>query len=216
MKCYFIERVAKLESLAKSALVALSMTFCIHSSCHLSAEIQNITIKWTQLLCSTQSCITQLDKEFRKVPGIMEFSLNQSGGQAEIKWRPNMPFSFSDVNVPMRLVGLSVRDIHIKVRGTLSHDAKTVTLTSIGDHSRFALLNPVVSTPGQQAPVFNLAARQLKPELYQQLVEGETKKMIATVEGQIFMPGRSPAMQIVVEHLTFTEPDDQKKDSKKK
>jgi hypothetical protein len=151
-----------------------------------------------------------LEKEFRKVPGIREFYLNQGGGSAVINWRENYPFSFSDINVPMRLVGLSVRDIHIRVRGTLSHDANSVMLTSIGDNSRFQLLNPVISTPGQQAPVFNLAARQLTPELRQQLLDAEAKKAVVVIQGQIFMPGRSPAMQIVVGSLKLEEPDKDK------
>lgn len=200
----------KFQYFAAGVALSLSLSFSFAQ-----AEIQKINITWTQLLCNTQTCIGLLEKEFRKVPGIEEFTINQSAGQAEIKWKPNARFSFSDVNVPMRLVGLSIRDIHIKVRGTLTHDAKTVTITSIGDGTRFQLLNPVISQPGKQAPVFNLAARQLAPELYQKLVAGETQKMIATVEGQIFMPGRSPASQIVVEHLEFTKPEEPSQPAKK-
>lgn len=181
---------------------------CIWSS-SLFSEIETVWLKWTPLLC-TQACVTQLDRELRKVPGIAEISLNQGGGEATLKWRPNLPFSFSDVNVPMRLVGLSVRDIHIKVRGTLSHDAHSVTLTSIGDGTRFQLLNPVISTPGQQASVFNLAARQLTPELRQKLIDGEAQKAIASIQGQIFMPGRSSALQIVVDNLKL-ETEEKKK-----
>lgn len=179
--------------------------FCCISSHALFSEIDTVWLKWTPLLC-TQACITQLDREFRKVPAIAEASLDQASGAATLKWRPNAPFSFSDVNVPMRLVGLSVRDIHIKVRGTLSHDAHSVTLTSNGDNTRFQLLNPIISTPGQQAAVFNLAARQLTPELRQKLLDAESQKATVTIQGQIFMPGRSPAMQIVVDNLNIEKP----------
>lgn len=189
-----------------SLLASLLLSIALVENSHINAEIQQVTIKWTTLLCSTQQCLALLDKELRKVPGIADFTINQGAGQAVIDWRPNMPFNFQDVNVPLRLVGLSVRDIHVKVRGTLSHDSKTVTITSIGDNTRFQLLNPVVTNPGQQAAIYNLGARQLSPELHQKLVEGETQGMIATVQGPIFMPGRSSAMQLVVGNVSFSKP----------
>lgn len=189
-----------------SCIVRLIFSFSLLITFHLHGEIERITLKWTQALC-TKSCAAQLDKEFKKIQGISEFTINQEAGQADIKWGQNTRFSFSEVNVPMRLVGLSIRNINLKVKGTLTHDAKTVTLTSIGDNSTFQLLNPVISEPGKQSPVFNLEARQLSPELYQKLVDAESRGWIATVEGQMFMPGRSAAMQLIVEHLTLTNPD---------
>lgn len=193
----------------KIYISCFSIFSCICSTSSHS-EIESVSLNWTPLLC-TQACITQLDREFRKVAGIAEVTLNQGAGAASIRWRPNYPFSFSDVNVPMRLVGLSIRDIHIKVRGTISHDAHSVTLTSLGDNTRFQLLNPLISRPGQQAPVFNLAARQLTPELRQQLIDTEVQKSTVSIQGQIFMPGRSSALQIVVGNLSVEDPNKDKK-----
>ncbi|MBA3815486.1 MAG: hypothetical protein H0X29_03010 [Parachlamydiaceae bacterium] len=203
-----------IDKIYSSYILCLScIFFSCFSGCFLFCEIETVTLKWTSLLC-TQVCMTQLEREFRKVPGIAEVALDQGSGGATIKWRPNYRFSFSDVNVPMRLVGLSIRDIHIKVKGKLSHDAHSVFLTSIGDNTQFQLLNPVTSTSGQQAAVFNLAARQLTPELRQKLLEGEAQKATASIQGQIFMPGRSSALQIVVDSLNLEKEDTEKQKQK--
>lgn len=181
---------------------------------HLSAEIEKISLRWSVGLC-TPGCAKLLQKEFERVPGVVEFSIDQPNAQAEIKWKNNVPFTFSAINVPSRLVGLSTREIRLKVNGTLSHDAQSVTLTSTGDNTRFELINPVVSDPSMQAPVNNLAARQLTPELRQKLIDAEQQKMIATIEGQLFMPGRSETLFLVVENLSLNPPSSTEAESKK-
>lgn len=187
------------------SLLAMLCIGCIFSQpLHLSAEIEKVILTWSSLC--TKQCAELLEKEFKKIRGVEAISINREAGVAEIKWKPNAPFAFSDLNIPTRLVGLSIRRVYLRVKGNITHDAKSVALISIGDYTRFDLLNPVVSEPLRQSPVNNLAARQLTPELRQKLISSEEQKMIATVEGELFMPGRSAALQLVVDNLSLSTP----------
>lgn len=172
----------------------------------LISEIERVTITWRTLNCQN-NCPSLLDQQFRKINGIAEFSINAPAGVAFLKWKPNVPFSYSAIDIAMRMVGLSFTDIRLRVTGTLQYSRNTVTLTSAGDNTRFNLLNPVVPDLTGQATEFNVDARSLTTGLFQNLVDGATKRMVATVEGPLFMPWRDPS-QLVVEQLSFTQPKD--------
>jgi hypothetical protein len=147
----------------------------------------------------------QLEREFKKIPGVQSFVISAPAGQINIVWKPNASFTFQPIDTAMMMIGLTINDIRVKVRGKLRHDSRTVTLTSDGDNTRFNLLNPVLPQNGQAAE-FNLAARALTPPLWQKLVDGEAEGLIATIEGLLFMPERSPPLQLVVEQLSFLKP----------
>lgn len=193
-------------------LFLLSIVFADFSS--LLAEIEAVDISWRPLNCQT-NCPRLLEQQFRKIPGVQEISINPSTGHATLKWKPNSPFAYSSINVAMRLVGLSFTDLRLRVRGTLQYTHNTVTITSIGDNTRFDLLNPVIPEITKQAAQYNLEARRLKPALYQKLVDAAEKKQIATIEGPLFMPWRTPN-ELVVDQVSFTSPDDQKPQPQKR
>lgn len=171
----------------------------------LQAEIISLTIKWTGLLCQ-EACVKQLEQQFKKIPGVDSFVISGAAGQINVVWKPNASFSFTPINTAMRMVGLSPLDIRLKVRGKLRHDARSVTLVSDGDYTRFNLLNPVLPEMNRQAAEFNLAARALTPPLRQKLLDAEAADMTATIEGVLFMPMRTPGLNLVVEQLNFTAP----------
>jgi hypothetical protein len=170
----------------------------------LRGEIERVTVTWSAMQCQP-SCIKQLEEQFRKIPGVEEVSMNQAAGQADLKWKKNAPFAFSPVNVAMELIGLTINDIRIKVHGALQHSGKRVTLVSTGDFTHFDLLNPVVPEVHGQAAQFNLAARGLGPELLKKLLDAEAEKKVATIEGPLLMPERSPPLELVVSTVSFTE-----------
>ncbi len=188
--------------------LSMCLLFCCLAFCgsysSLQAEIISLVVKWTGPLCGGE-CIKLLDREFRKISGIQEFVISGQAGQITIKWKPYASFTFQPVNVAMELVGLSINDIRIKVRGKLRHDARTVTLVSEGDNTLFDLLNPVVPQPSGQAAEFNLGARALKPDLRARLLQAEADGMTTTIEGLLFMPERSPPLELVVEQLSFVK-----------
>lgn len=177
------------------------------------AEIQQITIRWTAPLCQ-ETCTKLLMNEFRKIHGVAEIYIDQGSGQATLTWKERMPFEFTSVNTAMRMVGLSIRDIRIKVRGYVRHTGDTFYIVSEGDGTRFDLLNPVTPVRGGQTSEFNTLTRGISPALRQQFLDAEAQKLIATVEGPVFMPERKTVpTQIVVDSLSFSDPT---KDAEKK
>lgn len=188
----------------KRFFLAFILGVTLQTSLH--AEIQSVIIRWTSLLCQ-DTCMRLLERELNRIPGVDEISLDQGSGQATLTWKARAPFQFSSVNVAMRMVGLSIRDLRIRVRGRIQHSGDNFFIVSDGDGTRFELLNPVTPVRGGVANEFNAAARKISPVLKQQLLEGETQRLIATVEGPVFMPERNTIpTQIVLDHLNFEKP----------
>lgn len=182
--------------------------FLLFSS--LQAEIEKVTIRWTALLCKG-ACPRLLEKEFRKINGVKEIAIDQGGGQLTLTWKEKIPFQYTSVNTAMHMVGLSIRDIRIRVKGSIKHTGDNFYIVSEGDNTRFDLLNPVIPNPGGQAAEFNASARKLTPALRQQLLQGEVEKQIATIEGPVFMPERMTVpTQIIIDQLSFNSPTEKK------
>jgi len=182
----------------------LLIAFAIQAT--LQAEIQTVTLRWTAQLCQG-NCMELLTKEFRKIQGVEEFNIDQGSGEATIKWKERIPFQYSAVNTAMRMVGLSIRNIRIQVKGTIRHAGDTFYIVSNGDYTRFDLLNPVIPNTAGVTAEFNAAARKLTPALQQQLLNGEAQKLDVVIEGPIFMPERNTIpTQIVLDHLNFIDP----------
>jgi len=185
-------------------LLGISFIEPIHS------EIEQITIRWTAQLCQG-TCTKLLVNEFKKIHGVDEIFIDQGSGQATVTWKEKMPFQFTSINTAMHMVGLSMRDIRIKVRGTIKHTGDIFYILSEGDNTRFDLMNPVTPVPYGQTSEFNTLTRKISPALRQQFLDAETQKLIATVEGPVFMPERMTVpTQIVVDHLSFTDPKGEK------
>ena len=178
--------------------------FLTHSFLNpLSAEVQEITISWTPLLCK-DSCIKQLDKEYHSLTGVDTVTINQQAGKAILTWKPKVPFLFTTLNSTMHRVGLSMTSVYLKVRGTLRHRGTTAFIISNQDNTRFELLSPLDPKQIGQVPDANYTVHKLQKDLMQKLIEGEKQKSIAVVEGLIFMPERmANPTQIVVDKISF-------------
>lgn len=186
--------------------IFLILLFCCALKASLRSEVESITIRWTTILCES-NCIKLLEREFRKIKGIDQISIDPGSGQATLIWKPNIPFQYTSVNYAMRMVGLSIRNIRIRVKGKITHSGERFYITSEGDYTRFELLNPIISDPRGVTAEFNETARKIAPALKWQLLEGERAKQMATVEGPVFMPERNTIpTQIVVDQLNFSEP----------
>ena len=176
--------------------------FCESSYSFLQAEIESITIKWTPLLCQ-QSCIAGLEKQFRNINGVADVVMNQPAGMATLRWKPDVALTFPPINTAMSMIGLSINDLRVKVRGTISHDAKTVTLNSLGDNTRFLLMSPVTPKRFEMAEEFNPATHILSPSQRDQFLQAQDADQVAIVEGPIFEPERSPPLKLVVGNVKF-------------
>lgn len=178
----------------------------LFSSSHsfLLAEIESITIKWTALECQ-QSCIVGLEKQFRNINGVADVIMNQNAGQATLRWKAGVVLTFPPINTAMSMIGLSINDLHIKVRGTISHDARTVTLNSLGDNTRFLLMSPVTPKQYEMVEQFNPQTHILTPAQRTQFLEAQDANQIAIVEGPLFEPERSPPLKLIVERVRFVK-----------
>jgi len=174
----------------------------------LAAEVESVTVTWTALHCK-KTCIDLLQKQFSKIHGVQEILFNQNAGQVVLKWKKNEPFSFSPVNVAMELVGLTINDIRVRVKGKLQHTSRDVILVSTGDNTRFYLLNPVKGAKNSSSMEFNTSARQLQPELRKKLLDAEVADQIATIDGPLLFPERSPPLTLVVDRLSLANPEEE-------
>lgn len=188
----------------RALIFSITSALICYMSC-LPAEIEKIAISWTPMLCQG-SCSKLLETQFKKIPGIAEFEIDQPAGQAMIKWEGNAPYSYNSINVAMRMVGLSIKNIRVRASGFIQHTKQNVYLISRGDNTRFELINPIIPNAKGQTVQYNLATRALSPELRQQLLNTEAEKEIVTIEGILFMPERHEVPEkLVAEQISFPQ-----------
>jgi hypothetical protein len=172
----------------------------------LNGEIELVTLTWDPVPCQ-QSCQTNLKKRLEQSPGIASVELFGDTGRAELKWKPTSPFSFTPLNWALRFVGLRERTVRVKVSGTITGGGKNFSIVSSGDNTNFVLLNRAPTTPNQYTNTFSRTNRDLTQDLIDKLEEGKKKKQIATIEGLLFNPYRSPPdpNQLIVDQISFED-----------
>lgn len=170
------------------------------------AEILKVHIDWQPETC-TANCARLLAEKFQKVQGVAEITMNQPGGYAELRWKPRYPFNFNDIQTAMQLVGVGIRTIRVKVRGTILFQAQSVALVSLGDNTPFYLLGQLVPQPNQQVQYESLQNHQLSPSLLTQLSEGAKQNRIAVIDGSLYLPWNYSWLWLIVEQIQFVQPE---------
>ncbi len=188
----------RIKMILSCALVSLSAS--------LLGEVEYVEIKWTPGLCS-ESCAKNLRTQFSKTAGVASSEVSASSAQAKLHWKPNVTFSFGPINAAMSMIGLSMTELRVKVRGTIIHDAKTVTLVSLGDNTRFQLLGPTQASKTGYAIAHNINSHPLPPDTRTKLLDAQTQKQVVTVEGPLFEPERSPPLYLITEKLNVIVPE---------
>ncbi len=168
----------------------------------LTAEIEYVVVKWLPVAC-LGSCVQTIARQFQAVPGAAEIVVNQQQGQATIRWKPRVPFSYDYINSAMRLVGPTVQDVRIKVRGTIRSSASAVVLQSLGDETQFVLLGPTSGNINQFIPQNNIDSHVLSPQTRQNFLDGERDSTVVVVEGPLFEPQRMQGLYLIVQSATF-------------
>lgn len=178
---------------------------CVFGS--LSAEVQQLVIKWNPVLCK-QKCVQGLSDQFYNIKGVAAVEINQAAGQAQIRWKPEFPISFPPINTAMSMIGAAIEDIRVKVRGTIGHDVRTVSLISLGDNTRFLLLGSIMPQQSHFVTEFSPYNRPLDPQMRQKLLDAQANDLVATIEGPLFQPERSPPnpLMLIVENVRFEKP----------
>ncbi|MBA2728903.1 MAG: hypothetical protein H0U49_12115 [Parachlamydiaceae bacterium] len=159
-------------------------------------------VKWLPTAC-LGTCVQSIAQQLQSTNGAAEIIINQQQGQALIRWKPRVPFSYNFINTAMRLVGPSVRDVRLKVRGTIVTTPSAVILKSLGDETQFVLLSPARGDINQYLPQNNLDAHALAPQTRQNFMDGEGDFTVVTVEGPLFEPQRMQGLYLIVQSATF-------------
>lgn len=193
------------KSLFQFFFIALLLLCCKEQ---LPGEIQKVTVAWTPALCQT-SCVPLLTARLSKVFGVETVTVQQFSGVAILNWKKGVKFNYESINVAMRMVGLSVWAIRVRVHGKLQKQPNHDYLVSLGDGTVFELVNPVIPSLTAQTIQYNLQGRTLTPEMQRKLSDGVQqggKTMI--IEGAIFMPWRHYVpVQLIIDQLIFVDAD---------
>src|ERR1700722_10027152 len=155
-------------------LYALVFVLTILFFARASAEIVKVEVQWQPGTCP-MSCAQLLGTQFQKIPGVAEILMNQPGGHVELRWKPNFPFAYQQVKSAMQAAGPGIRDIRVKVRGTVHFDQQTASLVSVGDNTTFFLLGQLQAKQNQLAVYYNVESHPLSQATLTRLVEGAQK-----------------------------------------
>jgi len=176
----------------------IAILFCVQS---LQAEIQHVIIKWTPALCILPSCVQGLQQQFVRISGVEDVQINQAAGQATLRWKPDVPFTFPPINTAMSMIGLSILDFRMRARGHIIQQGNNFVFVSQGDETRFVLLGPVTPQQTRYVIEFNPETHLPNPQLKDQFQQAVQNNSSVIIEGPIFQPERSPPLQLIVERF---------------
>lgn len=174
--------------------------FLFNQSVPLNAEIERITVLWNPQIC-LEPCVREVTRQLQMVAGIAELVINQPQGQADIRWKPKVPFSYDYIKTAFGIVGAVIRDVRIQVRGTVTISRNAVTLDSLGDNTRFVLLGPAQQSFTKYVPQRNFDTHPLAPEMQMQLAQAAQDYCVVTVKGPLLRP--LMGLYLIVEQITI-------------
>jgi hypothetical protein len=182
----------KLTQLALLVLTVLSL----HMGA-IQAEMQQVTLRWTAMLCQP-SCVRGLEHHLSRVRGVTHVNINGPAGQADLIWDPAVPFTYRSIENAVAMIGIGLNDLRITVRGTITYDGRNVFLNSDGDKTRFYLLGPPEIVLHQKVDLNSPYNRPLLPHIKAQLLEASRNQQTVTITGPLFHPENSPPLYLVV------------------
>lgn len=186
-------------------LTVFLMLLCALAPIPLSAELAWVTIDWNPGVC-TPACLGTLQNRLSSIYSVSEVEMDPSGIKAKLIWKPNQPFEYKKIESAVAWVGLGIRNLALQVRGTISHDSSNVYLKSIGDETKFQLLqgdqNPNGS--GELYTLGNPAAYPLTAASRERLLTAEKTYQVVTAEGYLLMFWR-PQLYLIITKLSFED-----------
>lgn len=168
----------------------------------LNAEILTVQLIWNPANCNAD-CAARLGQQFQRMQGVAGVQLNPGAGSADLGWTPGAPLLFSPINAAFSMVGPSIQDFRVSVRGNLVAQGNTFRLNSIGDNTQFLLLGTLQQQPGRWAVPYsyNPVNYPLSADLFQQLALIGQQQQVVVVSGQILAPERSPPWMLIVRNV---------------
>jgi len=189
----------------KMKIYVLVLFTALFSQFSLFANIQTVTLRWTAGQCSS-SCIRGLTDQYNKLAGVSSVQMDQNAGQAILTWRPNVIFSYPQLQAATAMIGIFLQEIRMRVTGTITHDDQNFALISIGDGTTFQLLGPLTPSSSGMTIIANPATHPLPPYLQEQLLTAENNQQIVTVEGPLFEAHRSPPLYLIAGSVSVENP----------
>lgn len=181
---------------------AILLTCCVIRS-SLSAEIIWAQACWNPVHCSVSSQ-KPLERRLSDIDSVSRVLMNYDDGNVKLVWKPNKIYDDRVVRTAFAWVGIAIKDVRLKVRGTISHDAKNVYLTSIGDGTKIPLVSAPKSAQGLLINKGSLAIPELDADVRKRLIAAEDNHQVIIVEGTVFMPYRPP-VRLQLEHVEVAD-----------
>lgn len=166
----------------------------------LGAEVLEVRIQWTPQLCN-EICATNLNKQFHRIYNVEEITINRPAGQAILKYKPRGVYNFGPINTAMEMIGLTINDIHIKVKGHIKGSDREVFLISDGDATVFTLMSPVRPDPNKKVENWSPFTHSLTVQHRNQLIDAGKQGKMVTISGPLFEPERSPPNYLIVQEI---------------
>lgn len=185
-------------------LVLSFLIMAIFYNSPIQAEVTEVILKWTPGLCQ-ESCSRGLEQQFRRIKGVTNSSISGLQGHATLKWDPATPFSYRAIEAAMAAIGLSLDDIFITVRGNITHDQRSIILSSTGDNTRFYLMSHPEMVPNRYVEINSPFNRSVLPQVRTELIEAELNHQPVTVTGPLFQPEASPPLFLTIESYNIGE-----------
>lgn len=183
---------------------ALAVILTSYTASSLKAEIQNVTVTWQAALCP-DSCPNLLVREFNKISGVEKVDIQPGAGQLELKWKPDVPFSFSPINTAMRMVGPRLKVIRVSVKGRIHSSGDNFAIVSDRDGTTFNLVNRITPKPDQYFEQYNINTRSLPDDVKAELREKERNREVVIISGPLFQPERVLPLQLILEYMQKAE-----------
>ncbi len=178
-------------------MMIATVTFLLSSGLH--GEITKVKITWNNIGC-TASCAELLEKYLKEIPAIAEVRLNAQAGSAELVYKPNSPYEYQPIHYAIARVGITLNDVRMDLRGTISHSGNQIFATSVGDNTKVELLGQQRSSTTQFVEKYNVANYPIDPEMKNALLSAEQKHQIVKIEGTVYMAYRTPLRLIVTSY----------------
>lgn len=180
----------------------LSMTY-------LHAGVEEVRIQWTPQLCN-DICAKNLDHQFKRIYQLEEATVNRAAGLAILKYKPNSPYNYYDIERAMQMIGLTINDIRVTVTGRIKYSDQEVYLISDGDGSQFTLLSPVAPQPKVSVENWNPDSHRLSLSTRNELIEASKNGTAVTITGPLFEPERSPPNWLIVQSMKNAKAEEDK------
>jgi hypothetical protein len=181
-----------------TASYRLLFTFLLCAQTSLMAEVEQIIIKWNALTCLSL-CPSSIQMNIEGIRQTSNVQVNGFSGVATMGWSANYPFSYEPFRAAFAATGVLIRDMRVRVRGNIRHDADNFYLVSIGDDARFLLIGPLQPQPGRYIPKYSLVSYPLSPRIREQLMVAEANNFTVVISGPLFLPEKYPRTLVTEE-----------------